>query len=559
MKRFTRLFTELDQTNRTNEKVAALESYFRDADPRDAAWALYFLCGKRPPRCVNSTMLAAWAGEASGLPQWLIDECYETVGDLAETVALILPKSDSNLSVSLHELIEQRLIPLRLLPDSEKKRVLLDTWKQTSADERFVWNKLLTGGFRVGVSQTLVARALAKVAGVDQTVMAHRLAGQWEPTVAEYQRLFNNTCDAELEPAKPYPFFLASQFDGKPEELGDIREWQIEWKWDGIRAQLIRRGGDALIWTRGDELATATFPEITDAAHALPDGTVFDGEILAWKSGSVQPFAKLQRRLGRKVVSQKMQDEFPVVFLAYDLLEWNGEDWRARPQNERREQLEKIVAAARSAPRKKKETSIVGETLDLFPSEKQDAPIPILISEVLQPTSWEELGTMRLSSRAKLVEGVMLKRLTSPYQTGRPRGDWWKWKIDPLVIDAVLINAQAGHGRRANLYTDYTFGVWSDGKLVPVAKAYSGLEDAEILEVDKFIRANTIAKFGPIRAVKPELVFELAFENVQESSRHKTGVAVRFPRINRWRHDKKPADADTLDALKALANARPLP
>jgi DNA ligase-1 len=559
MKRFTRLYTELDQTNRTNEKVAALESYFREADPRDAAWALHFLCGRRPPRSVTSTELREWAAEEAGLPQWLVEECYETVGDLGETVALLLPKTEATSSLSLHEIVEQRLLPMRNLVESEKKKLLLRTWRELNAAGRLIWNKLITGGFRVGVAQTLVARALAKVAGIDQSVMTHHLMGQWQPTSTDYERILNRDENAGTEMATPYPFFLASPLEGEPSALGDIREWQLEWKWDGIRAQLIRRGDEVLIWTRGDELVTPTFPEIAGAGHIFSEGAVLDGEILAWKDDLPQPFARLQRRLGRKTASAKLQTENPVVFLAYDLLEWDSEDWRTRPLEERRRQLEIVIERAVSiynaSGKTGRSATGIGETHDLFPPDEftPTPPVPLRISTLLHPASWEELAKLQAESRSRQVEGIMLKRLTSHYGTGRQRGDWWKWKIDPLVIDAVLINAQAGHGRRANLYTDYTFGVWSAGKLVPIAKAYSGLDDAEILEVDKFIRANTTGKFGPIRTVTPVLVFELAFEAVQESTRHKTGIAVRFPRISRWRHDKKPEEADTLENLKALS------
>lgn len=555
MKRFAQLFTELDRTNRTNEKVAALESYFREADPRDAAWALQFLCGRRPPRAVSSTALREWAAEEAGLPEWLVEECREAVGDMGETVALILPAAASTLALPLHQLVEQRLLPMRHMALHEKKKMLLLTWRELDTTGRFLSNKLITGGFRVGVAQTLVARALASVAGVEPAVMAHRLAGHWQPTVRDFQRLLDGSGASETEPARPYPFFLASQLDEDPATLGPPGEWQAEWKWDGIRAQIIRRAGEIVVWSRGDEMVTAAFPEIAAAAHMLPDGTVLDGEILAWENGRPLPFARLQRRLGRKVAGEKIRAQHPVAFLAYDLLEWNGEDWRSRPLEERRAQLEAAVRDAVEkwslAPRSREPAN---ETLDLFPGHFAAAPRePVLqLSEIIRHASWEDLAALRLESRARQTEGVMLKRRHSPYRTGRPRGDWWKWKIDPLVIDAVLMNAQAGNGRRASLYTDYTFGVWDGEKLVPVAKAYSGLSDEEILAVDKFIRANTTGKFGPIRAVKPELVFELAFEGVQESSRHKTGVAVRFPRIHRWRHDKKPGEADTLENLKAL-------
>ena len=552
MKLFSRLFTALDETNRTSEKVAALEEYFRIADPADAAWALHFLAGRKLPRAVTSTMLRTWAGEESGLPAWLFEECYEAVGDLAETVALLLPESTATLALPLHELIAQRLLPMRDASDGTRRDLLVRTWRELSGVERLVWNKLITGGFRVGVAQTLVVRALAAVAGIGQPIMAHRLLGRWQPTTEDFQRLLHGSDSGAEDVARPYPFFLASPLDGEPASLGEIGDWQIEWKWDGIRAQVIRRRGDVLIWSRGDEIVTDAFPEIAEAARALPDGTVLDGEILAWRGESPQPFAQLQRRLGRKSVSARTRAAFPVVLIAYDLLEMNGEDLRARPLTERRGLLEKVMLEAGQRPLPKA-GGAVWETPDMFDlSEPVRPAFALRFSEVLHPKSWSDLAPMQMQSRERQVEGIMLKRRSSPYGVGRQRGDWWKWKIDPLVLDAVLINAQLGHGRRASLYTDYTFALWDDGKLVPVAKAYSGLSDAEILQVDAFVRANTTDKFGPIRAVKPELVFELAFEGVQESTRHKAGLAVRFPRMNRWRHDKKPADADTLQSLRAL-------
>ena len=552
MKRFTQLFTALDETNRTSEKVAALEAYFRAADPADAAWALHFLCARKVPRAITSTTLRAWAGEEAGLPAWLFEECCEAVGDLAETVALLLPEPASTLDLPLHELISQRLLPMRDAPEAVRKDLLVRTWRELHGTERLVWNKLITGGFRVGVAQTLVVRALAAVAGIEQPLMAHRLLGRWQPTAEDFRRLLHESDSGAGELARPYPFFLASPLDGAPASLGDLADWQAEWKWDGIRAQLIRRYGEVLIWSRGDEIVTDTFPEIAEAARALPDGTVLDGEILAWLGDSPQPFSRLQRRLGRKSVSARMRATFPVVLLAYDLLELDGGDLRARPLAERRTLLEKTMLEASQRP-PTKAAGAVWETPDLFEFAEPPRPsLPLRLSEVLHPASWGALASMQRDSRERQVEGIMLKRRSSAYGVGRQRGDWWKWKIDPLVLDAVLINAQLGHGRRASLYTDYTFALWESGKLVPVAKAYSGLSDEEILEVDAFVRANTTGKFGPIRAVKPELVFELAFEAVQKSTRHKAGLAVRFPRMNRWRRDKKPEEADTLETLRAL-------
>ncbi|MEI9863300.1 MAG: ATP-dependent DNA ligase [Limisphaerales bacterium] len=552
MKRFTQLFTELDETNRTNEKVTALENYFREAAAPDAAWALYFLCGRKIPRAVTSTNLRLWISEESKFPAWLVEECYDAVGDLAETAALLLPENESALVLPLSEFVQTRLLPLNALPDLAKRNLLLQTWRELDSKERLVWNKLITGSFRVGVAQTLVVRALAKVAGITAPVMAHRLAGNWQATAQDFQRLLQLE-ENETEVARPYPFFLASPLEEKAESLGDISAWQCEWKWDGIRAQLIRRQGEVLVWSRGDELVTETFPEIAEIGKVLPEGTVLDGEVLAWQSETPQPFARLQRRLGRKTAGEKMMRDFPVIFLAYDLLEWNGEDWRNRPLIERREQLAKVVVVARQNYVPKVSLEHL-ETPDLFLTQELEtvASLPLRISEVLAPTNWNELELLQKESRSRQVEGVMLKRRDSVYGVGRLRGSWWKWKINPLVMDAVLIAAQSGHGRRAGLYTDYTFGVWQNEQLVPVAKAYSGLSDEEILRVDNFVRKNTLEKFGPIRSVKPELVFELAFDSVQESSRHKSGIAVRFPRINRWRLDKKINDADTMDTVRAL-------
>ncbi len=557
MKRFTQLFTELDETNRTNEKVAALERYFREANPRDAAWALFFLCGRAVPRGISSGTLRILSAEEARLPLWLVEECYDAVGDSAEAIALLLPDSAASLNLPLHQLVEERLLPLRDLPEHTKRNLLLQTWRELDVRERLAWNKLITGEFRVGVAQTLVVRALGAVAGIEPPVMAHRVMGQWKPTELDFQRLLSGEKTSADELARPYPFFLASPIEGEPSALGEVGDWQAEWKWDGIRAQLIRRQDEVVLWSRGDEMVGATFPEIVEAGRALPNGTVLDGEILAWQNENPLPFARLQRRLGRKQVSAKMRAEVPVAFLGYDLLEWNGEDWRAHSLDERRRQLVAVMEAAqkRSAEFPDSNTvSAIGQTPDLFARVEPQPPawLPLRISEVLQPFSWEQLAVMQNESRTRQVEGIMLKRRSSAYGVGRQRGDWWKWKINPFVVDAVLIQAQPGSGRRASLYTDYTFGVWNNGELVPVAKAYSGLSDEEIREVDAFVRANTTAKFGPVRTVKPILVFELAFEGIQESTRHKAGLAVRFPRMNRWRRDKQAGEADTLENLRAL-------
>lgn len=534
MKAFTALYTALDETNKTNEKVDVLTHYFASAEIADAAWALYFLIGRRPRAAVASTKMSQWAIEAATIPAWLFSECYDAVGDFAETVALLLPEPVADepgalLHVeTLSEWIEQVLLPLRTMEEEQQRATILAAWRTLGARERFVWNKLLTGGFRVGVSQRLVVRALAAASGIDDATIAHRLMGDWEPAPAFYAALLSQeTSDADI--SRPYPFCLAHPFEGELSSLGEIGEWQVEWKWDGIRAQVIRRAGRSFIWSRGEELVTERYPELAAMSEYLPDGTVIDGEILPWRDGGVLPFTQLQRRIGRKTLGKTLLAEVPVILMAYDLLEWQGVDIRTQPMQERRALLEGCVQA--------------------LPETK---PVSLLLSPLVQSSDWEALASTREQSREINAEGLMLKRLNSPYRVGRVRGDWWKWKINPFTIDAVLIYAQRGSGKRASLYTDYTFGVWDGDTLVPFAKAYSGLTDAEIREVDAYIRRNTVEKFGPVRTVKPELVFELAFEAIQRSARHKSGIAVRFPRILRWRTDKLITEADTLETIRAL-------
>jgi DNA ligase-1 len=564
MKLFVELFAALDSTTRTVEKVEALTRYFAAAPPADAAWALYFLTGRKVKRAVNTRRLRDWLSAETGLPLWIIGESYDAVGDLAETLALLLPErsrqrqdhdrgidrsppgmlfshdeflagylpprdtaGDRGDALSLHGIVEQRILPLPDLPVEAQRILVTRTWRELDAAQCFLWHKLIMGEFRVGVAQTLVARALANVAGVPPEIMAHRLMGQWAPTADDFRHLLAPASEGR-DPGQPYPFFLAHPLAGDPRDLGTTDEWQAEWKWDGIRAQLLRRQDQVVLWSRGEEVVTDRFPEIAAVGATLPNGTVLDGEIVAWRGDRPLAFAALQTRIGRKKLTPVTLWLAPVTFMAFDLLEWASVDIRSEPLIERRARLEAMAASLANC-----------EAFRLSP--------------VIELTSWETLVVLRNSARERLVEGVMLKRRMSAYGVGRPKGDWWKWKVDPLTIDAVLIYAQPGHGRRASLYTDYTFGVWHEGELVPVAKAYSGLSDAEIREVDSFIRRNTLERHGPLRIVRPQLVFELHFEAVQQSTRHRSGLAVRFPRMNRWRRDKKPDEADTLDTLLAMA------
>jgi DNA ligase 1 len=525
MRRFTQLYETLDATTRTSAKVAAMAAYFRAAPPEDAAWATFFLTGRRPKRLVSGRVLRQWAGEAVGLPEWLLADAHAAVGDSAETVALLVDAgsaTDDAPPLALHQWVEERVLPLDGLPVAEQKARVAGWWAELSRSEVFVLNKLLTGALRVGVSQLLVVRALAEVAGLPPAAVSHRLMGRWQPSAAWFRALLAPE-GGEEDRSRPYPFFLASPLEVAPEDLGAPEAWLAEWKWDGIRAQLIRRAGEVFLWSRGEELITTRFPEIVRAAGRLPDGVALDGEVLAWGEAGVLPFAVLQQRIGRERLTPKVLDAAPACFLAYDLLEEGGVDLREQPTGERRARLARLLEATQ-----------------------------IRISPALEVADWADLAALRARARERGVEGLMLKRRDAPYGAGRRRGAWWKWKVDPLTVDAVLVYAQAGSGRRANLFTDYTFALWREGALVPVAKAYSGLSDEEILTLDRWIRRHTLERFGPVRAVEPVQVFELAFEGAARSSRHKSGVALRFPRILRWRTDKPAAEADAIEQVLAM-------
>jgi DNA ligase-1 len=524
MKHFARLIEALDQTNKVNARITALVRYFREEDPKDIMWAIALLTGKRPKRPVSTSLLRMWAAELSGVPDWLFEESYHVVGDLAETIALLIPATEISEKKSLCQWM-QELMALSEKEEQQKKEFVLNAWKSLDYYEKFVFNKLITGGFRIGVSTQLVIKALAKHTGIESNVLAHRLSGNWQPENLTYEALVG---DSDLSPhtSQPYPFCLAYPVEGALEELGTPTDWIAEYKWDGIRGQLIKRNGTYYLWSRGEELITDKFPEYASFTSLLPEGTVLDGEIIPMQLQRPMPFQYLQKRIGRKNITKKMLEDIPVHFIAYDLLEWEGKDIRSWPFEKRRHQLEKVVS------------QVNHERLILSPE---------MFFE-----SWEELTTAQASTRELGAEGFMLKSIHSAYHTGRMKGDWWKWKLEPLTIDAVLIYAMAGHGRRANLYTDYTFAVWKEESLVPFTKAYSGLTDKEFQEVDAFVRKNTVEKFGPVRSVKPELVFEIAFEGIQASSRHKSGIALRFPRMKRWRKDKSAREANKLEDLQEL-------
>lgn len=524
MKDFVQLFNRLDQTTKTLKKVKALKEYFDTAHDMDKLWTVAILSHRRPKRSVRTTLLKEWAAEMASLPLWLFEESYHIVGDLAETMALMHPNRESRGEKTLSQWIEF-IIELKPLNDEEQKEKVTWAWNQLDEKERFVFNKLLTGGWRVGLSQKLMTRALSEHLAVEENVLAHRLMGNWRAETTTFHELVEASNKAD-QLSKPYPFYLAYALEGKPEDLGAVNDWYAERKWDGIRGQLIVREGQLFVWSRGEELVTNKFPEFQELTKALPNGTVIDGEIIVFEEGKPLGFQLLQTRIGRKNISKTILKSAPVVMIVYDLLELDGNDLREQPMSKRRALLEELV--------------------------KVQSSDKLILSDLVHFETWEDLIQERLKSREHQAEGLMLKHKSSTYKIGRKKGDWWKWKVDPLTIDAVMIYAMRGHGRRANLYTDYTFAVWDGEQLVPFAKAYSGLTDKEINRVDAFVKKNTVDRFGPVRSVKPELVFEIAFEGIAKSSRHKSGVALRFPRIHRWREDKPSSEANTLEDLNKM-------
>ena len=524
MKHFAALFMALDQTSKTSAKTAAMAAYFRTAPDSDKLWCIALFSGRRPKRTITATQMRAWAAEQAGVPLWLMEECYPVVGDLAETLSLLLPPPKQHKERSLTDCINE-IKRLSGLDDDQCKSGVLNAWDTLPSDQRFLFIKLLTGGFRIGVSQKLMTRALAQATGQDEAILTHKLMGNWTPDTTTWDALIN-TKDPTADLSRPYPFYLAHSL-GDIDQLGPTTDWFIDRKWDGIRGQLILRGGEHHIWSRGEDLMTNRFPELAQLRDYLPDGTVIDGEILAFKDEKPMSFNALQKRIGRKTVPKKLLAQTPVILMAYDLLEHGGKDIREQTLETRRNLLEKLLYNTPSSA-------------------------PIRVSAELTGPTWEALNSERARARDLGAEGLMLKRRNSPYLSGRKKGDWWKWKIDPLTIDAVMIYAQAGSGRRANLFTDFTFALRNGPDLVPFTKAYSGLTDAEFREITQWVKRNTLDRFGPVRAVPAQHVFEIAFEGIQSSPRHKSGIALRFPRMLRWRYDKRLEDINTLDDLNEM-------
>jgi len=541
MKNFASLIKTLDSTNKTSLKVDALASYFANASNEDKVWTIAILSHRRPPRPVNTTLLRTWAAELAHVPLWLFEESYHIVGDLAETIALVIPSSPQSTEKSLTSFL-QEMIALKKKSDEDKKDYLYENWKVLDYYERFVFTKLITGGFRIGVSQKLMTKALSKTTGIPEDVLAYKLMGNWDPNTITFQALILEENENDYL-SKPYPFYLAYALENEVSDLGDVKDWSVEHKWDGIRSQTIFRNDELFVWSRGEELVTDKYPEFESLIGVIPNGTVIDAEILPYSDEIIGTFNDLQTRIGRKTVSKALLKKVPVILKAYDVLEWQGKDIRNLPFMERRKILENIKTLIH-AQNQKNEAS------------EENPPLPFQISENMTFDTWEAAAKERGRSREKFSEGLMLKRKDSPYLVGRKKGDWWKWKVDPLTIDAVLTYAMRGHGRRSNLFTDYTFALWDENEagekqLVTFAKAYSGLTDVEFKKIDNWIKKNTLERFGPVRSVTPHHVFEIAFEGIALSKRHKSGIATRFPRILRWRQDKKIEEANTLNDLKA--------
>jgi DNA ligase-1 len=528
LKRFAELIQQLELSNKTNDKIAALVDYFSTAAERDKPYVIAMFTGKKPKRPVNTSLIKQWAIELSTIPEWLFTESYHSVGDLSETIALILPPATNEIDKPLEQWINE-LAELGKQSDEEKKAYIITAWNGLGTAERFIFNKLISGNFRIGVSNKMLVNAIAKQSNIDSSKIMHAIMGKWNPNEITYQQLVEGE-HVNTDNSWPYPFCLAYALDTDPANIGAPTAWQAEWKWDGIRGQIIKRNGELFIWSRGEELVTDQFPELHFLKDELTDGTVLDGEILSVKDGQVQSFSTLQQRLNRKTIHKSQLTDAPIGFYAYDILEHHGTDIRLNPLSDRRKLLEDVFS--------KLQTKNVAFT-----------------SPVIDFKTWEDLAALRLTARAINSEGIMLKKLDSVFHTGRKRGDWWKWKINPYTVDTVMIYAQKGSGRRANFYTDYTFAVRDGEKLITIAKAYSGLTDKEIKEVNSFVNKNAIEKFGPVRTVKPELVFEIAFEGIAESKRHKAGLALRFPRIARWRKDKKADEINTLEDLRQLIAA----
>ncbi len=539
LNKFSKLFEELDSNNSINKKINSLTKYFKSSSNLNNILTIYLLIGKRNKRFISGKSLREYYADIYKMPIWLIETCYAKVGDSAEVISLLLQdnllKKDIKEDISLDQLLNKILPNLSKLEEPQKKSQIKLLWEKTTNDNQLIFNKILTGSFRIGVSKGLVTKAISNMIGIDESIILHRLMGDFDPIEETYIFLINQKLEQKELAYKPYPFQLANTFDEKIKETTSINQYQFESKWDGIRSQIIKRSNNISIWTRGEELVNKTFPELIKIISDFKNDFVLDGEILIWDEIKNCPkeFSLLQKRLGRKSPSAKIQKDLPVVFIAYDILEMNGNDIRSKILSERRNILEE-------------------KFYNSISEDQNNNSRKIKITKLLKINNWEELEEAKNSARNIKTEGLVIKNKNSKYLPGRKKGNWWKYKIDPMQLDGVLIYAKPGSGKRADLYTDYSFAIWENNKLVKFANAYSGLNNEEIRELDKWIRKNTLERYGPVRSVKPELVFEISFDNIQISKRHKSGIALRFPRITRWRKDKNIKDADSLENAKRM-------
>ncbi len=533
MRRFAELIDRLIYTPGRNAKLRLIGDYLRATPDPDRGWALAALTGEIDLPAVKSAAIRAMMEERSDPALFRMSRDF--VGDTAETVALLWPDPADDIGAT--PTISAIIARLAVLKRGEGPAVLAALLDTMDAEARYALIKLASGGLRVGVSGRLARTAVANAFAVD----VETIEEVWHGLAPPYAELF-----AWAEGRGPLPcidnqpvfrpFMLAHPLEepGAPERAVDLADYAAEWKWDGIRVQLVHAGGETRLYSRGGDDITAAFPDI---ANAFAHDAVLDGELLVrgivqgGEDGGAASFNALQQRLGRKSVSAAMLRDAPAFVRLYDVLVDAGEDVRALPWSERRARLEALMPA------------LDPERFDL--------------SALIEAADFDALATIRAASRDSAIEGVMLKRRDAPYVAGRRAGLWYKWKRDPLTVDCVMLYAQRGSGKRSSFYSDYTFGCWSGdpdagGELLPVGKAYSGFTDEELRWLDKFVRDNSMARFGPVREVAKSLVLEVAFDSVHRSKRHKSGLAMRFPRISRIRRDKPAAEADHVATLLAM-------
>ncbi len=523
---FAELLERLVFTPGRLAKVALLRRYFTTQHDPDRGFGLAALTGELAFDAAKPALIRALAEERTD--PVLLAMSHDYVGDLAETVALIWPSAPTNAGPPTMTEVVQALVST---PKAELPRVLAGWLDASDSSTRYALLKLITGSLRVGASARLAKTALAELAG--GTVEADHIEEIWHGLAPPYAGLFawlEGRGDKPDPAGAPVfrPPMLAHPLEAPDLVALDPAAYRAEWKWDGIRVQLVATADGSRIYSRGADDVSGAFPEILDAMRFKG---VLDGELLVIRDGEIAPFADLQQRLNRKSPGPKMLREFPVAVRLYDLLFDGVTDLRALPFDDRRAHL--VTWFGLHQP----------ERMDLSPL------IPF--------RTIEELSALRDGTRAASIEGLMLKRGDSAYVPGRPKGQWWKWKRNPLTIDAVVMYAQRGHGKRSSYYSDYTFGLWrEDGELVPVGKAYSGFTDVELVQLDRWVRNHTVHRFGPVREVERGLVLEIAFDAAQVSNRHKSGVALRFPRVARLRPDKPVEEADRLETLMRMIEVR---